>query len=149
MAPKKAANAIGKAAAKTAAVGKNSKAATEGKSHSKTDVLAAFVASVAAENAGDGGASGSAHEENSACGADIAKRPAGAYKGKRDRAKNRAFHNMLADLPEHVRHVYDNPKCGKKTDIINALMNRETPSSEWQLYLNAPMFEDHTFETHV
>lgn len=79
----------------------------------------------------------------------MAKRPAGAYTGKRDRAKHRAFQQMLGELPDHVRHMYDSAKCGKKTDIINTLMQRDSPSSEWQLALNAPMFEERAFDIYV
>jgi hypothetical protein len=129
------------------------KATPKAVAKAKPDNLAAFVASVAdiktEEDRADDDDDAHADEEGVPGGAATEKRPAGAYTGKRDRAKNRAFQNMVGELPQHVRHMYENAKCAKKTDIINALLHRDGQSDEWQLALNAPMFEDHTFEAHA
>jgi hypothetical protein len=139
-----------KAKAKTKA---KAKATTKAGAKTKPDHLAEFVASVVdvktAEDEADDDDGSHTEEEIVPGDAAIEKRPSGAYKGKRDRAKNHAFQNMLGELPEHVRHMYENAKVSKKTDIINALLHRDGRSDEWQLALNAPMFEDHTFEAHA
>ena len=119
----------------------------------KPDNLVAFVASVAdiktEEDQADDDDDAHADEEGVPGGAATEKRPAGSYPGRRDRAKNYAFHKMVDQLPQHVRHMYENATCAKKTDIVNALLQRDGRSDEWQLAWNAPMFEDHTFEAHA